>query len=49
MSIKPALAAAVALACLTGTVAARAEVDPKSIALTLPKDVELPGQDAGTA
>jgi hypothetical protein len=36
-------AAAVALLLLDGTSAARAEVDPKSIALTLPKDIQWTG------
>ena len=40
---KAVISAAIALACLTGAVAARAEVDPKSIALTLPKDIQWTG------
>jgi quercetin dioxygenase-like cupin family protein len=44
MSIKSAaVTAAVALTCLTGAVAAKAEVDPKSILLTLPKDIQWTG------
>jgi hypothetical protein len=49
MSITKALmSAAVAFACLIlgdfgGVAAARAEVDPKSIALTLPKDIKWTG------
>ena len=44
MSIrKAAVSAAVALACVAGAVTAKAEVDPKSIALTLPKDIQWTG------
>ena len=41
--LKAAAAAAVALSVLAGACAARAEVDPKSIALTLPKDIKWTG------
>ena len=40
---KAAVSAAVALACLVGGVSAKAEVDPKSILLTLPKDIKWTG------
>ena len=46
---KAAVSAAVALACLVGTAAAKAEVDPKSIALTLPKDIKWTGDKVKSA
>ena len=50
MSIKrAAVTAVIAFACLTGAVAAKAEVDPKSIALTLPKDIKWTGDKVKSA
>ena len=46
---KAAVSAAVALASLLGTAAAKAEVDPKSIALTLPKDIKWTGDKVKSA
>jgi quercetin dioxygenase-like cupin family protein len=46
---KAAVSAAVALACLLGTATAKAEVDPKSIALTLPKDIKWTGDKVKSA
>jgi len=46
---KAVVSAAVALSCLIGTAAAKAEVDPKSIALTLPKDIKWTGDKVKSA
>ncbi len=46
---KAAVSAVVALSCLMGAVAAKAEVDPKSIALTLPKDIKWTGDKVKSA
>ena len=46
---KAVVSAAVALACLVGAAAAKAEVDPKSIALTLPKDIKWTGDKVKSA
>ena len=46
---KAVVSAAVALACLTGAFAAKAEVEPKSIALTLPKDIKWTGDKVKSA
>jgi len=43
------VSAAVAVACLVGTATAKAEVDPKSIVLTLPKDIKWTGDKVKSA
>jgi len=43
------VSAAVAFACLVGAASAKAEVDPKSIVLTLPKDIKWTGDKVKSA